>query len=263
MARTFAIGDIHGAYKALKQCLERSGFNYDEDTLIQLGDVADGWSEVYEVVEELIKVRNLIHIKGNHDEWFLEYIVTGVSPNGWEQGGLGTATSYLRQIDKENLIVEKYIKNSYGLHRYYQTALNPDDVPPLHQQFFKTQHLYYVDDKNRLFIHGGFDRHKKLKGQEEYIYYWDRNLWDQAKSVKGLDKLKTEDNFTKVFIGHTHVDDWRNPEAKPQFEGNLVWNLDTGAGWSGKLTIMDVDTEEYWQSDFVTKLYPEEKGRRK
>ncbi|MBM3246586.1 MAG: hypothetical protein FJZ13_04585, partial [Candidatus Omnitrophica bacterium] len=33
-----------------------------------------------------------------------------------------------------------------------------------------------------------------------------------------------------------------------------VWNIDTGAGWSGKLTIMDVDTKEYWQSDLSPDL---------
>lgn len=29
----------------------------------------------------------------------------------------------------------------------------------------------------------------------------------------------------------------------------------------GKLTIMDLDTQEYWQSDLVKELYPNEKGR--
>ena len=40
--RTFVMGDIHGAYNALLQCLKRSGFDYENDQLIQLGDVADG-----------------------------------------------------------------------------------------------------------------------------------------------------------------------------------------------------------------------------
>lgn len=40
-----------------------------------------------------------------------------------------------------------------------------------------------------------------------------------------------------------------------------VWNLDTGSGFSGKLTIMDIDTKEFWQSDFVRELYPNENGR--
>jgi serine/threonine protein phosphatase 1 len=43
--------------------------------------------------------------------------------------------------------------------------------------------------------------------------------------------------------------------------GGHVWNLDTGGGWEGKLTIMDIDTEQYWQSDFVYTLYPNCKGR--
>lgn len=65
MNKTFAIGDIHGNYRGLLQCLERSGFNNKEDTLISLGDVVDGHSQSFEVVEELLKIKNLIAIKGN------------------------------------------------------------------------------------------------------------------------------------------------------------------------------------------------------
>ena len=40
--KTFAVGDIHGAYKSLVQCLERSKFDYNNDRLIVLnvGQVA-------------------------------------------------------------------------------------------------------------------------------------------------------------------------------------------------------------------------------
>ncbi len=31
--KTFAIGDIHGAYKAMIQCFERSKFDYKKDRL--------------------------------------------------------------------------------------------------------------------------------------------------------------------------------------------------------------------------------------
>ena len=40
-----------------------------------------------------------------------------------------------------------------------------------------------------------------------------------------------------------------------------IFNLDTGAGWDGKLTIMDIDTLRYWQSDNVKTLYKDERGR--
>ena len=40
-----------------------------------------------------------------------------------------------------------------------------------------------------------------------------------------------------------------------------IWNVDTGAAFKGPLTIMDIDTKEYWQSDLLPELYPLEKGR--
>ena len=51
-----------------------------------------------------------------------------------------------------------------------------------------------------------------------------------------------------VFIGHTKTIN-EYPDGKPVRRANL-WNIDTGAGSWGKLTMMDVDTYEYWQSDF-------------
>ena len=40
-----------------------------------------------------------------------------------------------------------------------------------------------------------------------------------------------------------------------------IWNIDTGAAFKGSLTIMDVDTKEFWQSEPLPNLYPNEKGR--
>jgi len=66
------------------------------------------------------------------------------------------------------------------------------------------------------------------------------------------------DDFSEIFIGHTSVTNMGTD--KPMNSGG-VYNIDTGAGWSGKLTIMNVDTKEYWQSDDVKELYKDERGR--
>lgn len=259
--RTFVIGDIHGNYKALKQVLERSNFDYDNDVLIQLGDIVDGFSETYECVEELLKIKNLIAIKGNHDDWFSEYLMYGIHPTRWRQGGDKTAYSYLKQIGKEDLIEKKFSGE-------YITGLNPEDVPLQHKRFFRKQDLFYIDDKNRLFLHAGFNRHLSIRNQAfGHIFYWDRDLWTSAMSFesmkKGEDtkslKFKMKDEFDEIYIGHTSTVLW--DKAEPLKAAN-IWNLDTGAGsFKGKLTIMDVDTKEYWQSDFSYELYPDEKGR--
>jgi hypothetical protein len=41
-------------------------------------------------------------------------------------------------------------------------------------------------------------------------------------------------------------------------QGANIYNLDTGAGHRGKLTIMESETKKFWQSDLVAKLYTNE-----
>lgn len=251
MAKTFIMGDIHGAHKALLQCLERSNFNKEEDTLIQLGDVADGWSEVYECVEELLSIKNLISIKGNHDDWFLDWILYG-QHSGLSQGGKATLVSYCNSLNKD------YVDN-FGI---LNTNLLLEDIPESHKEFFKNQLLYYIDKDNNCFVHGGFNRHHTIQTNEEqepYQFYWDRDLWRSALSHKQTNsKFKIKDNFKEVFIGHTTTMMWNTD--KPMNAAN-IWNLDTGCGFDGKLTIMNLDTHEYYQSNNVKELYPDERGR--
>lgn len=250
--RKFCVGDVHGNFRALKQVLERSKFDYENDLLITLGDIVDGWSETYECVEELLKIKNRIDIRGNHDEWFQTYLRLGMHGSGWKQGAGATRESYLKHSGREGMTFE----SMWGT----ISSLNPADIPQTHKDFFLNQINYYVDD-NKCFVHGGFDRFEKIKRQFGYTLYWDRSLWSQAQSCKGT-KLTTVDNFDHIFIGHTHVDGVKNPKCLPLTRGGIT-NLDTGAGWSGKLTLMNIDNiKEFYQSDLATKLYPDEKGRR-
>ena len=81
--KKYVIADIHGNYKALKQVLKKSKFNYKKDFLIILGDVVDGYSCSFEVVEELIKIKNKIFIIGNHDCIIEDTEV--LTLDGWEK----------------------------------------------------------------------------------------------------------------------------------------------------------------------------------
>lgn len=252
--RIFAMGDIHGAHKALVQCLERSDFDKEKDVLIQLGDIVDGWSEVYECVEELLKIKNLICIKGNHDEWFHQFHVMGTHPCAWLQGGDGTLDSYCRNAERDIPIVARM--------GGFTSSLTNADIPKSHIELFNRQKLYHIDHKNRMFVHGGFDRTQYidyLEHADPVDFYWNRSLWNEAKSCRDDEKLKTANEFYEIFIGHTATER-EDKTCKPMYF-NGVWNLDQGAGWSGKLTIMNVDTKEYWQSDNVQELYKDEKGR--
>lgn len=241
--RTFVLGDVHGGYKALLQCFERSGFDPEVDTLISLGDIADGWSQVPECVELLLTCKNLIAIKGNHDEWCENWMQNRASaPLSWlSQGGKATYNAYVKA---------------------------PDLINKHYEQFFRKQHLFYKDEENRVFVHGGYVSHEGVGHDAvHYSYYWDRELWSIALSGEAAQRGKAPLSnklprrlrpHKEIFIGHTSTVNWNTD--KPMKACN-VWNLDTGGGFYGKITIMDVDTKEYWQSDLVKDLYPNEKGR--
>lgn len=239
--RKFVIGDIHGGLKAIVQILEKANVLPD-DLLIFLGDYVDGWSESPEVLDFLINLNesnNCIFIKGNHDDLLLNYLKTGNYSEEWfKHGGKSTLIAY------ESVTRER--KNK-------------------HIQFLENLVNYYLDDENRLFIHAGFTN---VKGIDfEYfkpMFYWDRTLWECAVSLNQNLTFESElypnrlKLYKEIFIGHTPVTRV-NKEIPTQ--AACVWNLDTGAAFKGKLSIMDIDTKEFWQSDTLPTLYPNENGR--
>jgi len=253
--KKFVVGDIHGAYKALVQVLERSGFDYENDLLVTIGDIVDGWEDSFMVVEELLKIKNRIDIVGNHDDCFYDFIEVGIHTDGWGQGGLSTALSYAKAKGIELKVVKKY-PTSLRHSVKYLINLNPDDVPDTHKNFFRKQIRYYKDDNNNVFVHGGFRRNFPIGDRAREYMMWDRSLWNQALSSKNSQNpLKFHDDINKVFVGHTTTMCWNQDTP---MNGSNVWNVDTGAGGGGKLTLMNVDTEEFWQSDFVKELYPDD-----
>jgi serine/threonine protein phosphatase 1 len=263
--RIFALGDCHGNNLGLNQCLERANFDFENDTLISLGDLIDGYSESYECVETLLKAKNLISVRGNHDFIFLDWMLTGTNKFGWGHGGEQTLLSYIKNADRKDI---KCIPHMGG----YQTDLTTIDLPKSHVDFYTNQLPYYIDSNNRLFVHGGFNRHYKITEQAEDIMLWDRDLFNSALSYEAMseeskskNKFKMVDNFLEVFIGHTPTLNWLNPDKSyitlPMKAAN-IYNLDTGGGYKhGKITIMNVDTKEFFQSDLSVTLYPNEKGR--
>jgi len=232
--RTLVIGDIHGAYEPLIQCLERSKFDYSNDTLIVLGDICDGWHETPQCIEELMKIPNKIIIWGNHDWWLAKWFKEGWTHPVWEsQGGQATKNSYIRNGD---LLVT-------------------------HRHFFDVANVAYVDEENRLFVHGGIPPHiinRPLHKQDMNDLMWDRDLFKYARLKHFVKPDYKWGDYNTIFIGHTSTAGVKNDEP---IKVCNVWNLDQGAGWNGKLTIMDVDTEEYWQSDSVKDIYTNVRGR--
>ena len=243
MPRTIAIGDIHGALKALEQLIEKINVQRD-DRFIFLGDYVDGWSQSAEVIDYLLefdKTHNCIFIKGNHDAWCESWLGGGIADSEWLfHGGLATVKSY----------------EAFSLKQKKR-----------HLAFLQRMLNYYIDEANRLYVHAGFSSmHGPAKEHYESNFLWDRTLWEMALTVDK--KLKRDSRlypkrlllFHEIYIGHTPT---VNYDTDKPMQACNVWNIDTGATFNGRLSCIDVGTKEIQQSDIVQQLYPGEKGRNK
>jgi serine/threonine protein phosphatase 1 len=255
------MGDIHGNFKGMIQALQRSGFDYKNDLLIILGDVADGWSETPEVVEELMKIMLLRWILGNHDKWTQDWMAGRMNMNGVGLDGHPMSVAW----GEANISHEAHEWLEQGGRATFTAYMKEPSLITKHRQFWleKPVLYYLLDDGKKCFVHGGFNRSLLIEEQAQrspYLLYWDRELWNKALCVHGSGlKLTTQDNFDEIYIGHTATVNWDT--THPMNSGG-VWNLDTGGGWGGCVTIMDIDTKQYWQSDLCKDLYHDEKGRR-
>lgn len=242
MGRTLVLGDIHGGSKALNQVLDRCNFDRWNDRLIFLGDVADGWPETRECIDTLLTIPSLIHLLGNHDKWFLDAVKSGYLESIWtSQGGMETLASY-----GGSLLL----------------------VPDAHIKYLETAKCWH-EEHGRMFVHGGwrFSLFDHPKDDYDANLNWDRDLWYAARDRQDNvcyrevnDQAPKITGWHEVYVGHTSTYSDQTPEPLNCCE---VWNLDTGAGLEGVLSIMDVDTKEVWQSDLVSTLYPGAKGRRR
>ena len=170
MARTLVIGDIHGNFLGLEDVLKKCKLK-KSDTLISLGDFCDGGNRVKDVITRLLEVPKLVNVLGNHDSWAGHWMKTGVElPVWWHQGGMRTAESY--NFDFET-------------------------VPASHIKFIEEALPYYIDDQNRVFVHGGFDPSIPVPEQPIDVLTWDRDLlcnYAPKNIIKG---------YKHVFVGHT------------------------------------------------------------
>lgn len=213
------MGDAHGSLKSVQQVLSRAHYDDKKDRLIILGDICDGWGETKQLIDYLITLEDVILVLGNHDLWLIDWLYTGKTPQIWTtQGGEATIKSYQGCTEE---LKEK------------------------HKKFYARGLYVYVDVHARVYVHGGIDLKKSFLEQEKNYVVWDRELWHNRYHLDNTGQYK------EIYVGHTSTWGW---EKVPARHSN-VWFMDQGGGFEGKLSLMDVDTKEFWQSDMVKDLY--------
>ncbi len=152
MRRTLVISDIHGCYDEFINLLALVDFKKNEDLLLLLGDYVDRGARSKDVVEkvlQLVQGGNVIAIRGNHDQRFIDVMTSEdetVKMKFFQHGGLITLESYcglslVGMSDEEKLQFGKeYINKHFNHHISFLNSLP-----------------FYYEDKEHIYVHAGLN----------------------------------------------------------------------------------------------------------
>lgn len=234
---TIVFGDLHGNLEGFLEVLYQIPIKKNTK-LIFLGDYVDGLPESAELVEELIKLKEAMEIPptflmGNHDWWFYKFMTGKKLPTDWYRKWGGQST------------VQSYKKTGYL-------------IDPRHLKFFADLLPYYITGDD-LFLHAGFTTSPEREKVRTNLFF-DRTLWNELR-LKG-DTIDRTKGYRRVFIGHTASIN-EDGSTMPRTIGNVT-NVDTGSGFvGGKLTALNINTGELYQSSPCDSLYPDGPIRQK
>lgn len=238
----YAIGDVHGKYDLFKKLVNE--FDPLNHQLVLMGDLNDrgpNTKECFLLGMQLVKKNNAIYLRGNHEEYFLQFLQ---SPEDWYE-------PYLRNGGKETF--------DSLLHPGSTEEYSPTEIALMIRSrygelidFLCERPLYY-EWHNYLFVHAGVDLTKKdWHDTNPHDFIWIREPFHEGKNNTG----KT------IVFGHTI-----NPMLHGDMETIDLWihdkkiGIDGGAVFGGSMhgvvfdetgIVQDIEyqnTEGPWQGN--------------
>ena len=210
VARTIAIGDIHGCSAALRALL-KAVTPRRQDTVVTLGnhiDLGPDSKGVIRLLVRLVGCCTLVPLQGDHEEMFLAALEGRDALQCW----LGAGGDHTLR--------------SYGVD-------HPRAIPQLHCSFLNSCEEYHETDTH-LFVHAGYQADLPLRRQPEAVL-----------RRKSLDAEPPGQHVSGkvVVVGHT-------PQKSGNILdlGHIVC-LDTYCHGGGWLTALDVGSGRYWQAN--------------
>ncbi|EJN37377.1 Calcineurin-like phosphoesterase [Pseudomonas sp. GM84] len=206
--RDLAVGDIHGHFQRLQQCLDRANFDPETDRLISVGDLVDRGPHSAEALAWLAKP--WFHaVQGNHESLAITYLYGGrLDLEMYRAAGGGWFLDLPRH--EQEVFVEQFLQLPIALE--VQTTAGLVGVlhadSPFNDWAALRESLLFDDD-----------------ARVREVCQWSRQrLKDgDTEPVAGLRAL---------LVGHT-------PVMQAKRLGN-VWHLDTGGWASGHFTLLDL-----------------------
>ncbi|GGI47080.1 serine/threonine protein phosphatase [Paenibacillus marchantiophytorum] len=226
MHRTLVISDIHGCVEEFKQLLDKVNFQAEEDQLVLLGDYVDRGPNSLETVEfvmYLVRDKQAIALKGNHDQRFVDMlgeVDTLTEMKFFEHGGIQTFKSFCGSDSMDLKQSREHIRANCSEHIAFLNQL------PL-----------YHEDETHIYVHAGLNpSYTDWKTQPERDFMWIRAPFVQQRTVV----KKT------VVFGHTPTKDIH---GKPDvwFDRDKI-GIDGGCAYGLQINCLEIKGKQQYKT---------------
>ncbi|MGF6600316.1 serine/threonine protein phosphatase 1 [Paraburkholderia sp. GAS448] len=241
--RDVVVGDIHGCFARLRVELEARRFDPQRDRLFAVGDLVDRGPES-ECVLEAVERYGIKSVKGNHEDAIVRW------HGGEEQAlsPLGNGADWLLDRAEDSEWVNRIATYMASLPYVIEIETEHGLIGIVHADSPMANWSEFVRE-----IEGetadGVTRRKAIWSRTRWKSYQShpapsrntlRGLINRAKlSVRSqMHAAGRIDNVTAVIVGHT-------PLSAVTAKDNVI-NIDTGAVYGGKLTIMNLADVPDW-----------------
>lgn len=191
----YIMSDIHGNYYAFKQRLKHlnnlESVKEGKDKLILLGDYIDVGRNSFKVLDSIKQLQNeigkdnLVVLRGNHEDWFLNFI-NGQNTD-WLFGDTGYNTLSTFLTDKELFEAQRII-NRDGIIAASEKYAQMISKKHLELIEWMKNLLYYYETDWQIFVHAGIeeeagDMWKWHTSEEIYTGKWPATTGEFYKDI--------------------------------------------------------------------------------
>ena len=221
----YVCSDIHGFWDKYMDFLDEVNFS-DKDTLYIIGDVIDRGSEGIRILQDIMRRKNVILLKGNHESMMLPLFNDLAYSDQWEQ----------LEIIRDEIALAPQIGQEYTLKRFAQLT-RKQQLPII--QYLKALPLYkiiVVNSQKYLLVHAGLP---------DFNSVMDMDFYTEDELLFGPHDFSINHfNDTIVIVGHLPTRFIPGAEPDEIFKSKDSIAIDCGLGFGGKLGVICLETGE-------------------
>jgi len=244
--KNLIIGDIHSSYDRLRNVLEKADFDKDNDNLYSTGDLCDRGQHPVETLLYLMGLPHFYPVAGNHDIWLYDALVSG-NPDDWWMEHNGGWMTWRNVAGNHDKTLAGRVKDWIGTFPLIRILPNHiivhgglagiTDERQLEEFIPMTvANTYLPQDR-----YGSIQMDRRVE-----LLTWDRDYIQQALGERHdrLGRILPLETERTIICGHTPL---RKPFHSEQYHLTCI---DTGSFVrDGHITVMNIDTGEFFQSD--------------